>query len=115
MAWPVLSSNEYDECGEEKFTKILPWLGQLQLHMSMMNAIYKRYHRNEPDKLIVIADAVAAGSVGHTLRGKHYQRGLGCLSASYECLLFQLLKVKSVLLLYEVQKSCISYAVLEPL
>ena len=72
MAWPVLSSNEYDECNEEKFSKLLPWPGQFQLHMSMMNAIYKRYSRSELDNLLVIAVAVTAGSVNQALRGKHY-------------------------------------------
>ena len=48
---------------EEKFSKIIPWLGQLYLQMSMMNAIYKRYCRSELDKLLVIADTIAAGSV----------------------------------------------------
>ena len=28
---------------EEKFSKILPWLGPFHLEMSMMNAIHKRY------------------------------------------------------------------------
>ena len=78
--------------------------------MSMMNAIYKRYHRSELDKILVIADAVAASSVDQALRGKHYRWGFVYLRTWYECLLFQLLRVKS-----EVQKSYISYAVLEPL
>ena len=28
---------------EEKFSKILPWLGPFHLEMSMMNGIHKRY------------------------------------------------------------------------
>ena len=30
---------------KENLSKILPWLGQFPLEMSMMNAIYKRYMR----------------------------------------------------------------------
>ena len=60
---------------EEKFRKILPWLGQFHLEVSMMNAICKRYCGSELDELLVIADAVAAGSVDQTLKGKHYWRG----------------------------------------
>ena len=70
---------------EEKFFKILPWLGQFHLEMSMMNAIYKRYCGSGIDELLVIADAVAAGSVEQALKGKHYRRGLRCLRAWYEC------------------------------
>ena len=71
-----------------------------------MNGIYKRYRGTELDKLLVIADAVAAGSVDQALKGKQYQRGLHCLRASYECLLFQLLKDKdkSVHLPYDLQE-----------
>ena len=83
--------------------------------MSMMNAIYKRYHRSELDDLLVIADAVAAGSVDQALKGKHYRRGLRCLRAWYECLVFQLQKNKSVHLPYDFKKSWISYAVPEAL
>ena len=72
--------------------------------MSMMNAIYKRYHRSELDDLLVIADAVAAGSVDQALKGKHYRRGLRCLRVWYECLVFQLQKNKSVHLPYDVQE-----------
>ena len=70
----------------------------------MMNAICKRYCGGELDELLVIADAVAAGSVDQTLKGKHYWRGLHCLRAWYDCLLFQLLKDKSVHFLYDVQE-----------
>ena len=38
------------------------------------------------------------------MKGKHYRRGLHCLRAWYECLLFQLLKDKSVHLPYDVQE-----------
>ena len=72
--------------------------------MSMMNAIYKRYQGSELDELLVIADAVAAGSVDQALKGKHYRRGLRCLRVWYECLIFQLLKDKSVHLSYDVQE-----------
>ena len=72
--------------------------------MSMMNAIYKRYHGSELDELLVIADAVAAGSVDQALKVKHYRRGLRCLRAWYESLLFQSLKDKSVHLLYDTRE-----------
>ena len=72
--------------------------------MSMTNAIYKRYHGSELDELLVIADAVAAGSVDQALKGQHYRRGLRCLRSWYECLIFQLLKDKYVNLSYDVQK-----------
>ena len=39
--------------------------------MSMMNAIYKRYRGSELDELLVIADAVAAGSADQALKGEH--------------------------------------------
>ena len=55
--------------------------------MSMMNAIYKRYCGSELDELLVIADAVAAGSVDQVLKGKH-RRGLRCRRVWYECPLF---------------------------
>ena len=89
---------------EEKFSKIPPWLGQFHLEMSTMNVIYKRYRGSELDELLVIADAVAAGFVDQALKGKHYRRGLGSPRARYECLLFQLLKDKSVHLPYDVQE-----------
>ena len=60
---------------EEKFNKILQWLGQFHLETSMMNAIYKRYRGSELDELLVIADGVAACSVDQALKGKHYRRG----------------------------------------
>ena len=41
--------------------------------MSMINVIFKRYRGSELDKLLVIADAVAAGSVDKALKGKHYR------------------------------------------
>ena len=92
-------------CSEnEKCSKILPWLGHFYLEMSMMNAIYKRYHGSALEELLVIADAVAAGSVDQVLKGKHYRRGLHSLRPWYECLLFQLLKNKSVHLPYDVQE-----------
>ena len=53
----------------------------------MMNAIYKRYCGGELDELLVIADAVAAGSVDQVLKGKH-RRDLRCRRVWYECLLF---------------------------
>ena len=62
------------------------------------------YRRNELDELLVIPDAVAAGSVDQALKRKHYQRGLRCLRAWYEYLLFQLLKDKSFHLPYDVQE-----------
>ena len=100
---------------EEKFSKILPWLSQIHLEISMMNALYKRYHGNELNELLVIVDAVAASSVHQALKGKNYRRGLRCLRAWYECLLFKLLKDKSVHLSYKVKKIWTSYAVLEAL
>ena len=66
---------------EGKFSKILPWFGQFHHEMSMMNATYKRHRGSELDELLLIADAVAAGSVDQTLKGKHYWRGLRCLRA----------------------------------
>ena len=72
--------------------------------MSIINAIYKRYHGSEPDELLVIADAVAAGSVDQALKGKHYRRGLRYLRAWYESLFFQSLKGKSVHLLYDARE-----------
>ena len=66
---------------EEKFSKILSWLGQFHFKMSMMNAICKRYQGSELDKLLAIADAGAAGSVDQGLKGEHYRRGLHCLKA----------------------------------
>ena len=89
---------------EEKIRKILPWLGQAHFEMSMMNAIYKRYRGSELDERLVIADAVAVSSVDQALKGKLYWRGLRCLRARYECLLFQLLKDKSVHLPYGVEE-----------
>ena len=80
MAWSVLFWNEYHEC------------------------IYKRYRGSELDELLVIADTVAAGSFDHALKGKHYRQALHCLRAWYVCLLFQLLKDKSVHLSYDVQE-----------
>ena len=68
---------------EEKVRKILPWLGQFYLEIDMMNAIYKRYRGSELDKLLVIANAVVASSVGQALKGKHYRRDLYCLRAWY--------------------------------
>ena len=50
---------------EEKLNKILLWLGQEILW------IYKRYCGSELDKLLVIADEIAAGSVDQVLKGKH--------------------------------------------
>ena len=67
--------------------------------------MYKRYHGSELDEPLVIADAVAVGSVDQTLKWKHYWRGLRCLRAWYECLLFQLLKDESVHLPYDVQET----------
>ena len=102
---PVYSSLvELCSENEEKSSKILPWLGQFHLEMSMMNAIYKRHHGSELDELLVIADAVAAGSVDQALKGKHYRCGLRCLRSWYECLIFQLLKDKYFNLSYDVQK-----------
>ena len=72
--------------------------------MSIKNAIYKRYRGSELDEPLVIADALAVGSVDRTLKGKHYWRGLRCLRAWFECLLFQLLKDESVHLPYDVQE-----------
>ena len=97
--YSLLVENE----NEEKFSKVLPWLDQFHLEMSVMNAIYKRYCESELDKLLLIAVAVASGSVDQALKGKHW-RGLCCLRAWYECLLFQLLKDKSVHLSYDVQE-----------
>ena len=86
---PVFSSlAELCSENEEKFNKILQWLGQFHLETSMMNAIYKRYRGSELDKLLVIADGVAAGSVDQALKRKHYRRVLRCLTAWYEGLLF---------------------------
>ena len=48
-------------------------LGQFHLQMSMINVIFKRYRGSELDELLVIADAVAAGSVDKALKGKHYR------------------------------------------
>ena len=62
-----------------------------------------RYTRDIVDKLLVIADAVAAGSVDQVLKGKH-RRGLRCRRVWYECPLFQLLNDKSVHLLFDVQE-----------
>ena len=72
--------------------------------MSIKNAIYKRYRGSELDEPLVIADALAVGSVDQTLKGKHYWRGLRCLRAWFESLLFQLLKGESVHLPYDVQE-----------
>ena len=69
----------------------------------MMNAINKRYFGSELDQLQVFADAVVAHSVDPTLKGNHWQ-SLRCLRAWYGCLLFQLLKDKSVHPLYDVQE-----------
>lgn len=100
--WFILYLLNFCSENEEKFSKILPWLGQFYLEMSMMNTKYKRYHGNELDELLVIANA--AGSVDWTLKGKHDRRGLCCLRPWYKCQLFQLLKDKSVYLLYDVQE-----------
>ena len=62
------------------------------------------YRGSELDVLLVIGDAVAAASVDQALKRKHYQQGLRCLRAWYECLLFQLLKDKSVHLPYDVEE-----------
>ena len=72
--------------------------------MSIINTVYKRYHGSEPDELLVIADAVAASSVDQALKRKHYRRGLRYLRAWYESLFFQLLKGKSVHLLYDARE-----------
>ena len=81
---------------EEEFSEILPWLGQFHLEMSVMNATYKRYRGSELDELLVTANVVAASSVGQALKGKHCWQILRSLRGWNECLLFQLLKDKSV-------------------
>ena len=88
----------------QKFSKILPWLSQFHLEMSMMNAIYKRYQGSELDEVLVVAGVIAEGSVEQALKGKHYRRGLRCLRAWYECLIYELLKDKASKLSGEVQQ-----------
>ena len=69
-----------------------------------MNAIYKRYRGRELDALLVMADAVAAGSVDQALKGNIIhevyvvkEHGTSVYSSS-------LLKDKSVHLPYDVQE-----------
>ena len=72
----------------------------------MMNAIYKRYRGRELDALLVMADAVAAGSVDQALKGNIIhevyvvkEHGTSVYSSS-----LLLLKDKSVHLPYDVQE-----------
>ena len=52
--------------------------------------LYTRYSGSVFDALLVIADVATARSVDQALKEKHYRRGLRCLRAWSECLLFQL-------------------------
>ena len=72
----------------------------------MMNAIYKRYRGRELDALLVMADAVAAGSVDQALKENIIhdvyvvkEHGMSVYSSS-----LLLLKDKSVHLPYDVQE-----------
>ena len=77
--------------------------------------LYTRYSGSDLDALLVIADVATAGSVDQALKQKHYRRGLRCLRAWYECLLFQLSNYKSSHFPYDFNKSWISYTALEAL
>ena len=61
-----------------------------------MSAIYKHYKVSELEELLVAGGVVAEGSVDHTLKAKHYKRGLYCLKLMYEALMSQLVKVQLV-------------------
>ena len=74
----------------DRFSKLVPWLVQFHLEMSMMNAIYKRYKGSELEEVLVAAGAIAEGSAQRSLKGKHYRRDLRCMRAWCECFFHQL-------------------------
>ena len=75
-----------------KYRNIVPFLDPFHTHCVMMNAIYKRYKNSGLEDLLVAAGVIAEGSAERALKGKHYKRGLRCLSLMYEALLCQLLR-----------------------
>lgn len=71
----------------EKFQLILPFLGPFHAHISFISAINKRFHGSGLSEILVAADIISEGSVDQALRGKHYNRGIRCLSLMYEVLI----------------------------
>ena len=71
----------------EKFQLILPFLGPFHAHISFISAINKRFHGSGLSEIVVAADIISDGSVDQALRGKHYNRGIRCLSLMYEVLI----------------------------
>ncbi|KAJ3603234.1 hypothetical protein NHX12_030976 [Muraenolepis orangiensis] len=79
-----------------KYRDIVPFLRPFHAQCVRMSAIYKRYKGSELGDVIVAGGVIAEGSVDRALKGKHYKRGLRCLSLMYEALLSQLVKGRLV-------------------
>ena len=69
-----------------QFSKILPFMGPFHIQMSFIYAIYKRFKGSGISDVLVAAGVIAGGSVDQALRGKHFKRGVRCLSLFYETL-----------------------------
>ena len=81
----------------QKFSKIIPFLGPFHIQCSMIYTIYKRHKGCELAEVLVSAGVIAEGSVDQALKGKHYRRGLRCLTLMYEALMHLLLSRESQL------------------
>lgn len=91
----------------DMFADILPFMGPFHIHMSFINAIYKRFKGSGISDVLVAAGVVADGSVDQALRGKHFNRGVRCLRLFYEALVYSALdkRLEGYILSEEIQAS----------
>ena len=72
-----------------QFENIVPVLGPFHQQLSFIYCIYKRFRGSG---VPVSTGVIVEGSVDHTLRGKHYQRGVRCIILMRKALIHSQIK-----------------------
>ena len=75
-----------------QFENTVPVLGPFHQQLSFIYCIYKRFRGSGIADVLVSAGVIAEGSVDQALHGKHYRRGVRCITLMREALIHSRIK-----------------------